>query len=124
MEGLLIAHLVTRELKFDMRTVTFHTDSQIVLRWINSKSCKFELFVENRIGKIVQDTERHQWRFVPGVQNPADLCSRGLQPDHLPELEKFHQGPEFLKLEPEAWPKWAALESDHTLRELRVNQYG
>ena len=113
MEGLLIAHLITRELKIDMKTVTFHTDSQIVLRWINSKSCKFELFVENRIGKIVQDTDRHQWRFVPGIQNPADLCSRGLQPDNLSELEKFHQGPEFLRLKPEAWPKWAALESDH-----------
>ena len=36
MEGLSLATLISRELKEDLKAVMFHTDSQIVLRWINS----------------------------------------------------------------------------------------
>ena len=120
MEGLSLATLISRELKEDLKAVMFHTDSQIVLRWINSRTCKFEIFVENRIGKIVQDTTRRQWRFVPGSDNPADLCSRGLQPHHVAELKLFHHGPIFLRKEASEWPKWEAIDqgSDEELPEI------
>ena len=118
MEGLALAMVVTSELQENIKDVVFHTDSQIVLRWINSSTCKFEVFVENRIGKIVQETDRKQWRFVPGVDNPADMCSRGLQPQQLSDLEAFHGGPTFLQLEASEWPKWDALhESDDEMPE-------
>jgi ribonuclease HI len=103
-EGLALAMVVTSELQENMKEVVFHTDSQIVLRWINSSTCKFEVFVENRIGKIVQETDRKQWRFVPGVDNPADMCSRDLQPHQLSDLETFHNGPAFLQREASEWP--------------------
>jgi ribonuclease HI/transposase InsO family protein len=117
-EGLALAMVITSELQENMKDVVFHTDSQIVLRWINSSTCKFEVFVENRIGKIVQETDRKQWRFVPGVDNPADMCSRGLQPQQLSNLEAFHTGPAFLRREESEWPQWDALhESDNEMPE-------
>ncbi|XP_057371754.1 uncharacterized protein LOC130692639 [Daphnia carinata] len=53
-------------------------------------------------------------RHVSGVMNPADVCSRGLDPENLKELQQFHQGPAFLLLEPPLWPQWDQIEqNDH-----------
>jgi len=66
-EGLEIAFTVCRELDYDIKKVTFYVDSQTVLRWIHSRTCKFEVFVHNRVGKILRNTKRTQWRYVAGV---------------------------------------------------------
>ena len=55
-EGLEIAFNVCRELDYDIDKVTFHMDSQTVLRGIYSRTCKFEVFVHNRIGKILRES--------------------------------------------------------------------
>ncbi|GFX46289.1 uncharacterized protein TNCV_1372311 [Trichonephila clavipes] len=52
-------------------------------------------FVQNRIAKI-QDLFPRQWRHVPSNQNPADLISRGVDPDKLLNQELWWNGPEFL----------------------------
>ena len=108
-EGLELAILIVRELQWSLKDVTFHVDSQTTLRWIHSKKCKFEVFVANRIGKILRNTDRRQWRHVPGKCNPADFCSRGIDPKNVHELEEFHQGPAFLRQDPSCWPSWEAI---------------
>ncbi|XP_045032619.1 uncharacterized protein LOC116928696 [Daphnia magna] len=65
-----------------------------------------EVFVNNRVGKILRNTNRRQWRHVAGVENPADLCSRGIDPQNVNELFQFHQGPQFLQLDPSEWNNW------------------
>ncbi|XP_057377897.1 uncharacterized protein LOC130699709 [Daphnia carinata] len=101
-------------MNLDLSQTTFHVDSQTVLRWIHSANVKYEVFVGNRIGKILMKTDYRQWRHVPGIMNPADVCSRGLDPDNLKELQQFHKGPAFLLLEPPLWPKWDQIEqNDH-----------
>ena len=62
--------------------------------------CKLEVFVANRIGKILRNTDRRQWRHVPGKCNPADFFSRGIDPKNIHELEEFHQGQAFLRQDP------------------------
>ena len=71
-EGMKLAINICKELKLNIQDVLFHTDSQTVLRWFNSKDCKFEVFVANRVGNILNNTEAVQWHHVPGVNNPAD----------------------------------------------------
>jgi hypothetical protein len=44
------------------------------------------------------------------LDNPADLCSRGIHPGNLNELFQFHQGPPFLLQDPSEWETWAELE--------------
>ena len=100
-EGLGLSITICRKLGFDIAKVTFHVDSQTVLRWIHSKTCKFEVFVNNRIGKILRNTKRKQWCYVAGGDNPADLCSRGIE---------FHNSPQFLYYDPSEWPTWPELE--------------
>ncbi|XP_045031518.1 uncharacterized protein LOC123473940 [Daphnia magna] len=100
-EGLNIALVIGRELEIDLREVTFHTDSQTVLRWIHSRTCRFETFVDNRIGKILRNTNRTQWRHVSGDNNPVDFTT--YDPKNVDELVKYHEGPSFLKLDPSEW---------------------
>lgn len=124
-EGLHIALIICRELELDLREVTFHTDSQTVLRWIYSRTCKFEVFVNNRVGKILRNTSRRQWRHVAGVDNPADLCSRGIEPQNVEDLNQFHRGPSFLKIDQSEWTTWEEItepeESDvNVIRVLAV----
>ncbi|XP_057369624.1 uncharacterized protein LOC130690719 [Daphnia carinata] len=111
-EALHLAILICHEMNLDLSQITFHVDSQTVLRWIHSANVKYEVFVGNRIGKILMNTDYRQWRHVPGVMNPADVCSRGLDPSNLKELQQFHQGPAFLLLEPPSWPKWDQIDQD------------
>ncbi|XP_057366727.1 uncharacterized protein LOC130687571 [Daphnia carinata] len=109
-EALHLAILICREMNLDLSQITFHVDSQTVLRWIHSANVKYEVFVGNRIGKILMNTNCRQWRHVPGTMNPADVCSRGLNSDNLQVLQQFHEGPAFLLLEPSSWPKWDQIE--------------
>ncbi|XP_057371747.1 uncharacterized protein LOC130692630 [Daphnia carinata] len=118
-EGLNLALTICRELEIDLRQVTFHTDSQTVLRWIHSKTCRFEVFVNNRIGKILRNTARRQWRHVAGDSNPADLCSRGIDPKDVDELAYFHRGPSFLTLDPSEWYTWEEI-ADPEERDINV----
>ncbi|XP_057368280.1 uncharacterized protein LOC130689296 [Daphnia carinata] len=105
-EGLNIALTICRELEIDLRQVTFHSDSQTVLQWIHSKTCRFEVFVNNCIGKILRNTGRRQWRHVAGDLNPADLSSRGIDPKGVNKLVHFYRGPSFLNLDPSEWYTW------------------
>ena len=75
-EGVDLARVIADELQVDYRKVTFHTDSKTVMQWINSKTCKFNVFVGNKIGKIHRETEPEKWRHVKGLVNPALTCRR------------------------------------------------
>ena len=84
----------------------FHTDSQTVLQWINSQTCKFDVFTGNRIGKIHRETDPTQWKHVAVTYNPADACSHGIDPTEVDSLVAYHQGPAFLLQDPTTWPTW------------------
>ena len=88
-----------------MRDVTFNTDSETVLKWIQSKNGKLSVFVGNRIGKIRLETAVNQWHHIPGIFNPVDWCSRGIDPTDVEAVSKFHRGPDYLHLPFENWPK-------------------
>lgn len=94
---------VKRELQ--VKTTYCWTDSTITLNWINSTPDKYKTFVANRIAEIQEYTEPAQWRHVDGTQNPADCLSRGLNPKELLSHPLWWNGPEWLKLSKEAWPK-------------------
>ena len=88
----------------NLRDVTFHTDAETVLKSINSKSAKLQVFLGNRIGKIRRETAVNQWHHIPGIHNPAD-CSRGIEPTDVEAVIALHRGPDFLQLDLEHWLK-------------------
>nr|XP_041631491.1 uncharacterized protein LOC121502313 [Drosophila kikkawai] len=79
-------------------------DSQIVLHWNRQHSATLSTFVGNRIAEIQEMTSDCHWRHVPTHCNPADILSRGCT---IAELEQsiWFEGPEFLRQEPQYWPR-------------------
>lgn len=84
--------------------VTYWTDSQIVLSWIQTRSSLYHTFVANRIADIQQKTKPEQWKYVNTKLNPADLVSRGVPPYMLKNSKFWFNGPEYLQQPQENWP--------------------
>ncbi|XP_037931693.1 uncharacterized protein LOC119666487 [Teleopsis dalmanni] len=86
---LLGANFPTRiktDLHLEQSKMFLWSDSEITLYWINSEPSKYQVFVANRIVKIQELTLSEQWRHVSSKLNPADMLSRGVNPQDL-ELE-------------------------------------
>ncbi len=87
-----------RELKdrLQIDSVTFWTDSVIVLRYVLNEMKRFVTFVSNGMTQIHKGSNPSQWRHVKSELNPADLASRGIKASETRKLERWKNGPEFL----------------------------
>ncbi|XP_062534839.1 uncharacterized protein LOC134204019 [Armigeres subalbatus] len=92
-------------------TVYFWTDSTCVLRWIKALPTTWTTYSANRVSKIQTLTNPEQWRHVPGIENPADLISRGLMPQEIMHNDFWWHGPRWLEKQPENWPESSELSS-------------
>jgi hypothetical protein len=99
-----LANQVATELKIPKGSITYWSDSRTALLWIHSVDFRFQTFVANRVGEILEGSEPCQWRHVPGVMNPADDCSRGIPTTVLSIAHRWFTGPAFLQEPESAWP--------------------
>lgn len=81
------------------------TDSTIVLSWIRARSKKWATFVANRVGEVQRLTRVEDWRHVDTKSNPADIISRGGKLPDLMQSSLWWEGPDWLKLHENNWPK-------------------
>ncbi|GFW78831.1 uncharacterized protein TNCV_4262511 [Trichonephila clavipes] len=72
------------------------SDSMIVLEWLRKEPMDLKTFVQNRVAKIQELYPNQLWRHIPSNQNPADLVSRGVDPDKLLQQNVWFNGPTFL----------------------------
>lgn len=125
MGALLGARLLVKVVKslrfknYDIARCVLWTDSTIVLGWINSEPKTLKVFVCNRIENIRELTAKHVWRHVPTQDNPADLASRGVRPQHLKDNQLWWHGAPFLLRSEEYWPVYNHVTT--TLPETRVS---
>jgi len=89
--------------KFD--SIHFWTDNSCVLGWIRADSRRFVTFVANRVGEIQEDSDVDSWYWVPTTKNVADDATRDKEECDFSPDSRWVNGPEFLKLKPEEWPK-------------------
>ena len=94
--------ITRQELSIPVDRSFFWTDSTCVLRYIESQDKRFQTFVANRVAAIHNASSPSQWMYVNTELNPADDASRGVQAD---SLERWIEGPEFLRQSNESWPK-------------------
>ena len=84
-------------------SLTLYSDSMVSLSWINSyihkmdKMNKRSVFIRNRLEHINRLCEIHpiRYRFVSGIQNPADYVTRPVSYNILAKSNYF-TGPDFL----------------------------
>ena len=58
-------------------------DSSATLSWIRNEK-PWKKFISDRVKRNRSVTDPHEWRYVPGSLNPADLPTRGLSGKDLP----------------------------------------
>ncbi|GFW36035.1 integrase catalytic domain-containing protein [Trichonephila clavipes] len=86
---LLRAQLVEKvhlSLQVHLAKVIWPTDSAIAIAWIKTPVNQIKTFVGNRVSKIQTLTENFKWRYIPSAQNPADIISRGVNPEEISSL--------------------------------------
>lgn len=104
--ALLLANLVEKVIKamrFSKFEIHAHTDSRIVLAWLQSSPSRWKTFVANRTTEILSIIPAHKWHHVSGKENPADYASRGQCPSKLINNRLWWDGPSWLRDAAEAW---------------------
>ncbi len=97
---------------------TYWTDSTTALAWIQNDR-NWGVFVAARVKEIRELSNVDDWRHVPGKMNPADIPSRGASVKTLLDT-KWWEGPSWLKLDKESWPKSSEIENkEEILKELK-----
>ena len=79
-------------------------DSITALYWIQNNG-EWKQFVRHRVNQILALTNKGDWNHCPGLENPADLWSRGILASKLLENPLWWAGPEWLSSLDKAWPK-------------------
>ena len=62
----------------------------MTMQYIRNESKRFRTYVANRVTEILEVSNKEQWKFVPGEQNPADLITRGVSDPSVLMLEDKH----------------------------------
>uniref|UniRef100_A0A914Y5B7 Integrase catalytic domain-containing protein n=1 Tax=Panagrolaimus superbus TaxID=310955 RepID=A0A914Y5B7_9BILA len=103
-----LAGHVAQFLKDELQSVvkidrTFiHTDSTTVLYWLKNPLNKGR-YVINRVKKLIATDA--EFRHIAGVENPADVVSRGCSPAEFLAHKSWFVGPAFLCQSEEFWPR-------------------
>ena len=79
-------------------------DSKTALCWIKG-SREWKQFVQNRVDEILSLTEAAVWNHCPGIENPADIGSRGVFASKLRNSKLWWRGPSWLSEPVFSWPK-------------------
>ena len=93
--GVEMTDLVHEELEQKPDSVTYYSDSKVVLGYISNESRRFYVYVSNRVERIRRSSAPHQWKYVATNLNPAYLATWSIQASKLKE-STWHTGPKFL----------------------------
>ncbi|GFT00982.1 uncharacterized protein TNCV_4053931 [Trichonephila clavipes] len=97
--AVLLAKLVKRVVaasQLETAELYLWSDSMIVLAWLRKEPMDLKTFVQNKVAKIQELYPNQLWRHVTSDQNPADLVSRGVDPDKLLQQNLWFNEPTFL----------------------------
>lgn len=72
------------------------SDSTAALGWIKGDPFKWKPFVANRVSEIQNLTDPSLWFHCPGIDNPADLTTRGVTAEMLVASKLWLRGPSWL----------------------------
>ena len=89
--------------EINLACVRYWLDSKTALYWIHNNG-EWKQFVQHRVNEILHQSRKNEWGHVPGLQNPADIGSRGVDARYLKGSQLWWEGPEWLRKGKEFWP--------------------
>ena len=92
-----LVEFVRKALELDKECCFCWTDSMVVLNWIRGDSFRWKPFVANRVSQIQEIVSPSHWSHCKGVENPADLVTRGVSASDLMNSDMWLSGPQMLK---------------------------
>ncbi|KAK9712349.1 Pao retrotransposon peptidase [Popillia japonica] len=95
---------VLNAFKCKINSTTYWCDSTTVLAWISTDVSRLKTFISSRVSKIHTFSKPSQWRYLPSNEHPADVISRGLNPDQTSDCTLWFERPTWLTLEPNFSP--------------------
>ncbi|XP_058822232.1 uncharacterized protein LOC131683878 [Topomyia yanbarensis] len=95
---------IVEALQIKVSASYFWSDSKVALQWIKAPPNTWQTFVANRVAQIQAATQGTHWNHVAGIQNPADMISRGMDVNEFLECTTWKHGPTWLALLEYQWP--------------------
>ena len=102
--GAEMARLMRQTLSEMNPEIFLWTDSFSVQRWVTNPALQLEIFVANRVTKILAQIDLERCKWLPGCQNPGDQLSRGITPKEKEKWYHYLHGPSWLALPQDFWP--------------------
>nr|CAH7744291.1 unnamed protein product [Callosobruchus chinensis] len=105
--ALLLAQLYDKVIsswKGNIDAVHLWSDSTVTLGWLRGSPHQWKVFVANRVSEIQTLTKIEFWHYVNTHDNPADIVSRGINPESIVNCRLWWQGPIWLSETDDFWP--------------------
>ncbi|KAK6175232.1 hypothetical protein SNE40_013739 [Patella caerulea] len=101
LSALILARLVNttqKALECELQIDGIHcwTDSKVAYYWIRQEEREWKQFIQNRVEEIRKLVSARSFNHCPGLQNPADIPSRGMNPFEFVNNSLWIKGPEWL----------------------------
>lgn len=102
MGAVLLSELITEVaevMNIPKSNIHAYTDSSVVLAWLSDHPSRWSTFVGNRVSQILSLFDNTHWAHVTSALNPADIASRGVNPQELCDNALWFLGPPWLQEE-------------------------
>lgn len=119
--GARLAKYLKTSLDIQFEQTFLWSDSEIVLNWIRTSSCRFKVYVAQRLGEIHEITNPRDWRYVPSKLNIADQATK-INSFSLDNESPWIKGPTFLWSQMDKWPHKSILHSSNP-EEIEKTEY-
>ena len=93
--GVELTEVIVQSLDDPLDSITYYSDSRVVLGYISNTKRRFYVYVANRVERIRRSSRPEQWKYVSTDVNPADLASRAVEASDLAD-STWLTGPKFL----------------------------
>jgi hypothetical protein len=97
--------------QYPMDLVKGYTDSEVCLHWLKATKGHHTDYVHKRVTNTLTVIPASNWGHVPGVENPADILSRGCTSEELQASILWKHGPSWLCQDPTEWPTFSGSET-------------
>ena len=102
--GAQLAQLIKEQQDLEFENYFFWSGSTIAFHWLRTPEMQHQIFVANRLPKILNVSSSLNWRYFASSDNPPDDGSRSYEFRQMKATSRWFSEPSFLSSEEKEWP--------------------